>query len=296
MKASYVLRGWYFRPELIFFFFFFSFCVHGNASSRCPPLREAVRHMQKGLPPTTDRHTHTHTLTDHLRAGGTSADLLRNKPRAMIAEIRRRSNCMLLLSRVKYCWQKACVCVFVFVCVRGKRRKRGKTSRKGECFRKPQTMYHLHTAGCMSDTGLLLWGTIALLLNGCCLTGSHIKASDPVPDARQRGRGGGGQKWKKKKKSFKTSLAFWTRWHDVQLRWHRLNDGSTNFFKMKRQKWGLFFLSLSFYPLTSLPPSPRPPPPLAQHLLYKVLLKKCKSGELSPRQVTSSNFPGRSPF
>ena len=195
--------------------------------------------------PQTD--THTHTLTDHLRAGGTSADLLRNKPRAMIAEIRRRSNCMLLLSRVKYCWQKACVCVCVcvFVCVRGKRRKRGKTSRKGECFRKPQTMYHLHTAGCMSDTGLLLWGTIALLLNGCCLTGSHIKASDPVPDARQRGRGGGGQKWKKKKKSFKTSLAFWTRWHDVQLRWHRLNDGSTNFFKMKRQKWGLFFFFLS---------------------------------------------------
>ena len=184
----------------------------------------------------------------------------------------------------------------VFVCVRGKRRKRGKTSRKGECFRKPQTMYHLHTAGCMSDTGLLLWGTIALLLNGCCLTGSHIKASDPVPDARQRGRGGGGQKWKKKKKA---SKPVWPSGHGDMMcscdgtDWTMAAQTSS---KWKGRNEAFFFLSLSFYPLTSLPPSPRPPPPLAQHLLYKVLLKKCKSGELSPRQVTSSNFPGRSPF
>lgn len=35
-----------------------------------------------------------------------------------------------------------------------------------------------------------------MLLNGCCLTGSHIKASDPEPDARQQGI----EKKRKKKK------------------------------------------------------------------------------------------------
>lgn len=175
------------------FFFFPSLCVYGNASSRCPPHCGRLWNTCKRLI-ACYMHAHTHThCTQRSLGGGTSADLLWNKPGAMIAETRRPSSCMVFLSRVKHCCQKQ-LCVCVRACVRACVccwEKGGKTSQKGECVRKSQTMYHLHTAGCMSDTGPLLWGTIALLLNGCCLTGSHIKASDPQPDARRQGRGKG---------------------------------------------------------------------------------------------------------
>ncbi len=69
-------------------------------------------------------HTHTHTLRSSL-GGGTSADLLQNKPRAMIAEIRRQSSSVLFLSRLKYCWQKR---------QRALGEKRGKTSQKRRMF------------------------------------------------------------------------------------------------------------------------------------------------------------------
>lgn len=70
-----------------------------------------------------------------------------------MAEIRPRSGCILFPSRreLNIADKKGSVCVCV--CVGGEREKH---LGKGECFRKPQTMYHLHTAGCMSDTGPLL--------------------------------------------------------------------------------------------------------------------------------------------
>lgn len=37
-------------------------CLHGNASSRCPPLREAVRHMQEAYHyARTHKHKHAHS-------------------------------------------------------------------------------------------------------------------------------------------------------------------------------------------------------------------------------------------
>lgn len=164
-----------------------SLFVHGNASSRCPPLREAVRHMRAAY---RQPHTHAHKHPQSTSGGGAlQLTCYEIRPYGL------QSIWMLFLSRreLNIADKKGSMCVW------GAR----KTSQKGECFRKAQTMYHLHTAGCVSDTGLLLWGTIALLLNGCCLTGSHIKASDPVPDARQwRGEAG------------KTKKTQPVRWHD----------------------------------------------------------------------------------
>lgn len=83
-----------------------------------PPLREAVKHMQKAY---CLLHTHTHTHAQRSLGGGTSADLLWNKPGAMIAEARQPSTCMVFLSRVKHCCQKQlCVCALVCVCVVGR--------------------------------------------------------------------------------------------------------------------------------------------------------------------------------
>ena len=121
-----IFQAW---THLFFFFFLSVYTVTpppdvphcGRLWGTC---KKAYRQPQTDTHTHTHTQTHTHTLTDHLRAGGTSADLLRNKPRAMIAEIRRRSNCMLLLSRVKYCWQKACVCVCVCLCVWGGREEK----------------------------------------------------------------------------------------------------------------------------------------------------------------------------
>lgn len=143
-----------------------------------------------------------------------------------------------------------CMCTCLFLCVRVERQR--KRSQKGECFWKSQAMYHLHTAGCMSDTGLLLRGTIALLLNG-----SHIKASDPEPDARQQGKEEG---WGEKQ------VRLPGRCHDVQLRWHRFKSWQCKLLQNKEAEKRIFYsLSLSLSSNLSILFS-HPPPLLAQHL------------------------------
>lgn len=100
------------------FFFFPSLCVYGNASSRCPPHCGRLWNTCKRLI-ACYMHAHTHThCTQRSLGGGTSADLLWNKPGAMIAETRRPGSCMVFLSRVKHCCQKQlCVCARVCPCV-----------------------------------------------------------------------------------------------------------------------------------------------------------------------------------
>lgn len=130
-----------------------------------------------------------------------------------------------------------CVCVYWV--------RKEKHLRKENVFGN-QTMYHLHTAGCMSDTGLPLWATIALLLNGCCLTGSHIKATDPFAWCEPLGgeKGNSFQKHEeKRKKSPKSVGPSGTRMCPLQQR--RLEDARRNFFSMKKQKRLSLSLSLN---------------------------------------------------
>lgn len=173
-----------------------------------------------------------------------------------------------------------CVCTrtCLFLCVRVERRR--KRSQKGECFWKSQAMYHLHTAGCMSDTGLLLRGTIALLLNG-----SHIKASDPESDARQQGKEEG---WGDKQVRLPGHCVMMCSCDGTDLK-----VGSANFFKIKRQKIGfIYFFSLSFSSNLSILFS-HPPPLLAQHLtegaargqLFFYILGSCVLRNANPYQV-----------
>lgn len=102
------------RPQL----FFFSFYIYVVTP---PPDVPHCRRLWSTCKRLTTNHTHSHTHIQRSSLGrGTSADLLRNQPGAMIAETRQQNSCVVFLSRVHHCWWKGRACVhahvFVFVC------------------------------------------------------------------------------------------------------------------------------------------------------------------------------------
>lgn len=76
-------------------------CVHGNASSRCPPLREAERLMREAY---RQPHTHTHISP---QGGPLQLTCYERRPYGL------QRNCMLFLSRreLNIADKKGSVCV-----------------------------------------------------------------------------------------------------------------------------------------------------------------------------------------